>query len=445
MAWEAAAGRVDVTPAVGTPMGGYGISLAGAPRTASGTHAPLLARALVLWNSGTPWVMVGVDALGWSAAAATAVRQRITSATGLPAARLMLTATHTHNGPALPEVLDPYMSYGLTVPTAIDAAQRRISDGVVALVQAVLAGPRTPVTVDYQVTSTNFSFNREGLPYVETAVPVLVARGSNGRPVGVLFGYGTHPVAAGVQTQWDGDYASVAAGAVEAAFPGSTALFLLGPAGDQDPSGVRGFPLSSTLGAQLGGVVSTAAAVPGRVLTGVGTARLTTVNLPLDVTVTPGNLAAVRDAYQVRANTSPLGWEIRHAQTWIDRINRGVSIATTVPVTLQGWRFTGATALKLAVVGGELVSGYAVYFRQRQGGTAGLWLGGYGPSLPAYLPSNELLPPLRTGGSYAGGWDTDFPGIAGGAMCVYGPIGHFLGGSAGIESALINALNALLA
>jgi neutral ceramidase len=426
-------------------MGGYGISLGGVPRTATGTHAPLLARVLVLWNSGTPWVVVGVDALGWSAAAATAVRQRVTTATGLPAARFLLAATHTHNAPALPGVLDPYMAYGLTATTAIDAAQKKISDGVVALVQSVLAGPRTPVTLDYQVTSTNFSFNREGLPYVETAVPVLVARGSSGRPVGVLFGYGTHPVAAGVQTEWDGDYASVAAGAIETTFPGSTALFLLGPAGDQDPVGVRGFSLGSTLGAQLGGVVSAAAAVPGRALTGVGTARLTTVDLPLDVTPTPANLAAVRDAYQVRTSSSPLGWEVRHAQTWIDLINRGASIPTTVPVTLQGWRFTGGTALKLAVVGGELVSGYAVYFRQRQGGTAGLWLGGYGPSQPAYLPSNELLPPLRAGGSYAGGWDTDFPGIAGGAMCVYGPLGHFLAGSAGIETTLINALNALLA
>jgi neutral ceramidase len=191
--------------------------------------------------------------------------------------------------------------------------------------------------------------------------------------------------------------------------------------------------------------VSTAAAVPGRALTAVGGARLTTVNLPLDVTLSPGNLAAVHDAYQVRADATPLGWEVRHAQSMIDLIDQGAPIATTVPVTLQGWRFTSGTPLKLAVVGGELVSGYAVYFRQRQGGTAGLWLGGYGPGLPAYLPSDELLPPLRTGGSYAGGWDGDFPGIAGGAMCVYGPIGHFTAGSAGVEPALISALATLLA
>jgi hypothetical protein len=443
--WEAAAGRVDVTPAVGTPMGGYGISLSGAPRTASGTHAPLLARVLTLWDSGTPWVVVGVDALGWSAAAATSVRQRVTAATGLPAARLMLAATHTHNAAALPGVLDPFMAYGLTVPTAINAAQQKITDGVVSLVLTALGGPRTPVTLDYQVTSATFSYNREGLPYTETAVPVLVARGSTGRPFGVLFGYGSHPVSAGYQTLWDGDYPSVAAAAIEAAFPGSTALFLTGPAGDQDPAGVRDWSLSSTLGAQLAGAVRTAAAVPGRALTGVGTPRLTTVNLPLDVTLSPGNLAAVRDAYQVRAGTSPLGWEVRHAESVISLIDQGAPIAATVPVALQAWRFTGGTPLRLAVVGGELVSGYAVYFRQRQGGTAGLWLGGYGPGLPAYLPSDELLPPVRTGGSYAGGWDTDFPGIAGGAMCVYGPLGHFRAGSAGVEPALIGALTMLLA
>jgi neutral ceramidase len=426
-------------------MGGYGISLGGAPRTASGTHAPLLARALVLWNSGTPWVVVSVDALGWSAAAAAAVRQRVTAATGLPAARLMLTASHSHNAPALPGVLDPYMTYGLTVTSAIDAAQQKLVDGVVGLVRTVLAGPRSSVTVDYQVTSTNFSYNREGLSYTETAVPVMVARGSNGRPFGVLFGYGSHPVSGGYQTLWDGDYPSVAAAAIETAVPGSTALFLPGPAGDQDPAGIRGWPLSASLGEQLAEVVRVAAAVPGRPLTGVGTARLTTVNLPLDVDLSPGNLAAVRNAYQIRADTSPLGWEVRHALSMVAVIDQGGAISTTVPVTMQAWRFTGGSPLRLAFVGGELVSGYAVYFRQLEGGTAGLWLGGYGPGLAAYLPSDELLPPLRAGGSYAGGWDTDFPGIAGGAMCIYGPIGHFRAGSAGVEPALINALSALLA
>ena len=41
--------------------------------------------------------------------------------------------------------------------------------------------------------------------------------------------------------------------------------------------------------------------------------------------------------------------------------------------------------------------------------------------------------------------DADVPGIAGGSMCVYGPIGHFRAGTTGVEPALLGALTALLA
>jgi hypothetical protein len=426
-------------------MGGYGISLGGAPRTATGTFSPLLARGLALWDSGEPLVVVSTDALGWPAAAAESVRQRVGDATGLPAPRLLLTASHTHNGSALPGVLDPNMAYGLTDTASIEAYLQTLCDAVVVLVQSLLAGERTTVQLDYQVTSANFSYNREGLPYTETAVPVLAARTGGGPPLAVLFGYGAHPVAAGYQTLWDGDYPSAAAAAIEATLPGCTALFLPGPAGDQDPAGVRGWLLRSSLGAQLAAAVVTAVTSPGTALTGLGAADLSSVRLPLDVDSSPGNLAAVRTAYVSRAAASPLGWEVRHARSVIGLIDGGAAIDTAVTVALQAWRFAAGTPLQLAFVGGELTSGYAVALRQRHGGTAGLWLGGYGPGLASYLPSDELLPPIRSGGSYGGGWDSDFPGIAGGSMCIYGPIGHFLAGTGGVEPTLIAALTSLLA
>jgi hypothetical protein len=444
MPWQAAVGRVDVTPPTGTPMGGYGTALGEPPRTATGTFAPLQARAVALWDSGSPAALVSADVLGWSSAAATTVRQRVTAATELPPERLLLTATHTHNGPALPGVLDPWTTYGLTDTSGPGAAERILVDAVVSQVTGVLTGPRRPVTLDHQVASASFSANREGLSYVETAVPVLVARGTDARPVAVLFGFGTHPVSAGAQTLWDGDYPAAAAAAVEAVLPGATAVFVPGPAGDQDPLGARGWLLRSALGVQLANAVVTAVATPGRPLTGLTWARLSTVDLPLDITVTPGNLAAVRAAFAARASNGGPGWVVRHAQAMVQAIDSGAPLPTTVRTPLQAWQLAGSPPLRLAVTGGELVSGYAVYFRQRFGDTTGLWIGGYGPGSVSYLPSDALLPPLRTGGSYAGGWDPDQPGIAGGAMCIYSRLAHYRAGAGGVESALIGALTALL-
>ena len=63
MAWQAAVGRADITPPVGTAMGGYGGALGAAPRNATGTFSPLLARALALWDGPTPYVVVSADVI----------------------------------------------------------------------------------------------------------------------------------------------------------------------------------------------------------------------------------------------------------------------------------------------------------------------------------------------------------------------------------------------
>ena len=154
----------------------------------------------------------------------------------MPDTDLMLLASHTHNGPALPDGLHPYISYNLTDTTVIDAygVWQRVT--VVQLVRDVLAGDRTPVTLDYRVASQSWS-SQQGWPvYRETAVPVLV-RGADGDPVVVLYSYGCHSVAAGQQDEWYCDYPVVASAVIEDAYPGAMALFIPGPAGDQNPPG----------------------------------------------------------------------------------------------------------------------------------------------------------------------------------------------------------------
>jgi hypothetical protein len=442
MAWQAAASRVEITPPAGMPMGGYGTPFGGVPRSAVGTSSPLWARAVVLWDAGRPHVLVGADLLGWSTAAAAEIRHRVAAATGLGEARVLLTATHTHNGPALPGVADPWLTYALVDMTPLTAYEVFLINTVVELVLDLLAGDRETVGVDYQVASAGFSANREGLPYTESDVPVLVARRPDGSPLAVVFGYGCHPVCAGLQELWDGDYAAAAAALVDDALTDGMGLFLPGPAGDQDPVGPRGWQLAIDCSAQLADAVLTAAAVPGRPLTRVSAARLAVADVPLDVTLTPENLVGARVAYADRATRPGSGWVLRHAATMIELIDSGAPLPTAAEVPFQAWRLAGETPLRLAFVGGELVSGYAVHLRGRFDDSDGVWVGGYGPGSVGYLPSDELLPPIRSGGSYAGGWDADFPGLAGGSMCAYGLPGHFLAG--GVEPAIVDTLVPLL-
>lgn len=418
-------------------MGGYGASPTPV-RSAIGTYSPLMARAVVIWDDGVPRVVVSVDVVGLSSLVDTQVRA--TAAGTVADADLLMVATHTHTGPVAGG-LHPYITYGLT--PAPD--ETWLVDAIVDVIGQALAAPQQPVTLDYQVTSQTWSANRAGLPYKETAVPVLVARGTDGMPVAVLYSYGCHPVAAGPRTLWDGDYPGAASAVIEAAIPGSIALYIPGPAGDQDPVGTRGWPLRCRLGAQLGSAVVTAATSPGRTLTGPIQTNRDIAQLPLDVLLTPTNLAALRTLYSARAANEPLAdWDQRHGLVTIADIDAG-TVPTHVPAPVQVWRLPGAPTLRWAMVGGELVSGYAQYYRGRYGGAAGLLMGGYAGGCSCYIPSNELLPPIKTGGSYEGGWSTDYPGIAGGSQTVYGWPGHFKAGAAGVEAVLISVLDQMLA
>jgi hypothetical protein len=222
-------------------------------------------------------------------------------------------------------------------------------------------------------------------------------------------------------------------------------MYIQGPAGDQDPNGSRDLNLRDKLGCQLGNTVVAAASGGGRTVYGPFTTSYQEISLPLDITNTPANMAAVVSSYQTRQNNASLpDWYHRHAQKMIQEVNNN-SFATSVILPIQVWKLAGSPILRMAMVGGELVSGYAVYFRGRFGGPNGLMIGGYSNEVPCYVPSNELLRPVRSGGSYAGGWDTDFPGLAGGSMTVYGCVGQLKAGTGGVEDLLIAALNAQLA
>ncbi|MBR7828505.1 hypothetical protein KDK95_19495 [Actinospica sp. MGRD01-02] len=440
-------GKSEITPPVGTPLAGWGVDT---PRLSTGNNAPLYARCIILWDGGYPNVIVTADTLGFDRAVNLNIRNRV-SALGVAQSDFVLSALHTHNGGALINELVEYITYnissGSAAASAIQAYTTSVEDAIVSLVSTTLNAPRTPCTLDYQVADEDFSYNREGLPYVERDVPILAARSSaDGSLLAVLFSYGCHPVAAGGQTLSDPDYPGVACTLIENATK-AHAQFLTGSAGDQDPVGDFSWQLSTQYGTDLGQTVVNALAKRGRRVTGPILTDYRDVTVPLDITNTPANLAQVRADYVARqANSALPGYFRRHAEMMIGQIDNG-SFATSMYVPQQTWQLQGSPRLNLALSAGELVSGYAVYFRSRYGGSNGMWVCGYANEYPAYIPSNELL---SSGGAlhYACGWSTDYPGIAGGAQTIFGWLGHFRlqpnNPSVDVEQIVINNLTQML-
>ena len=447
MGLELSSGRVEITPTLqqNPYLAGYGV--ADEPRTAASDqpYAPVFVRCLVLWDDDVPNTLISLDVLGVPRSMHQRLRPRLVDLAGWSSSDIVLQATHTHNGPVLVESLDPYIAYALIDLTEVESYSRWLEDRVVEATETALQAPRTPITLDYRVTDVGFARNRAGLPYTETAVPVLTARDSVGDPRAVVFSYGCHPVSAGWQDQYDGDFPAGACTVVEQTHPDCFALFLQGPAGDQDPRGLSSWDLRDDLADTLAGAVITAMDQPGRPVDGPIVTQYSEVDLPLDVTPTPGNLAQVRAAFidRLQDPTGLPAWYLRHAEVMIDRIDTG-DLTTSVPVPIQTWVFDSSPPLRLALTGGELVSGYAAYLRARHGGPTSLIVGGYANEVSCYLPSNEFLPPFMPPGSYEGGWHTDHPGIAGGSQTIYAHVGHFRTGTTGIEASLTTALDAHL-
>lgn len=90
------AAREDITPAKGTPMAGYY-----ATRGAEGTLDKLFARAVVIEKDGTRAALVSLDLIGTTFGMTKAAREKVEKDTGIPAANVMLFATHTHTGPVM--------------------------------------------------------------------------------------------------------------------------------------------------------------------------------------------------------------------------------------------------------------------------------------------------------------------------------------------------------
>jgi len=87
---------VKITPPPGMPMAGYYYS-----RAAEGVHDDLQAKALVLEKDGAKAALVACDLASLSRPIVEEARKLIEQATGIPGARVMLSATHCHTGPVL--------------------------------------------------------------------------------------------------------------------------------------------------------------------------------------------------------------------------------------------------------------------------------------------------------------------------------------------------------
>lgn len=192
----------DITPPLGTPIGGNFRSDYGA----RGIHMPLQAHAMVVRGGAVTLALVTLDLLVVTEAMAFAIRRRVTEALGLDEEHVLVAATHTHSGPATLAVTGDAIASKEVVADLCTTAAEVVIRVYAALVPSELAVAR------FEVSGLSFNrrlamrdgstrMNWEGVPLediVGTRGPVdpeglvIVSRRA-GRVVGLLVNYALHP------------------------------------------------------------------------------------------------------------------------------------------------------------------------------------------------------------------------------------------------------------
>ncbi len=431
---SAGAAKVRITP---EPLGwltGYG----NRTKKAEKVHDELHARALALGDGRTRLVLVAADILGFPPVLNRAIRDEAKRRHGLAEGELLLVASHTHGGPAIPERPSPEIFHGLPPEEAkeIDRYAEILKARVLEAIATSLAAMR-PAELTLSRTAATFGMNRRfknpdgsfkiadnptGL--TDPDVPVLRAT-SGGRTVATVFNYACHCTTLGGIYEVNADWAGPACARIEEK-AGGVALFATGCGADLNPSPRA--PGAFHLAEQHGTAIAEAvvAAPAGAPLSGPFRTSYATVDLPLEK-------APPRELLEKGLGAKDV-YRQRHSREMLKLLDAG-KLPGSVALPIQAWHL--GEGLTLVAIGGETCVEYALRLKRELGASRTMVLG-YANEVPCYIPSEKVL----AEGGYEAGWSAEFGRtLAAGSILYYGWPTPF---APGIEERLMTALHALV-
>jgi hypothetical protein len=258
----AGAAAIDITPRDSQFLFGY----PHVRRYSTGVHDPLLSSALFLSDGATPLLLVANDVIYVSRDTARRVRERIERQTGVPAANMMITATHTHSGPMTVDTLSSEAD--AIVPKADPRYVEQLEDGIVQAATEAYRGARAAEIGLAIADGSCVGGNRhDPAGPSDPEVPVLCVRGRRDRTmVAAMMVCSMHPtVLHEDSTLTSGDFPAMARQYLQQNVLGRDCpvVYHTGPCGNQSPRHVtraNTFAEAQRLGHMLGESVARALA-----------------------------------------------------------------------------------------------------------------------------------------------------------------------------------------
>ena len=411
--FKAGVASIVITPDESMWMAGY----AARNKPSEGKVHDLHAKALALEDrDGTKLVIVSVELIGIPRPMRDWLTEHAKEAYKLEPEYLLLNASHTHCGPVIRET--KYSIYGNTLyglsPEQIQQSNKYVDGLQKKLLELIGRAIENlaPAKLSYTHARAGFAMNRRLITDtgvrnspnpdgpVDHDVPVVRIDSTDDKLQAVLFGYACHCTTLSFY-QYCGDYAGFAQEYIEQAHPGTTAMFMAGCGGDQNPYPRRGpQPLDycKQHGRALANGVETALEYQGRPINGSIGAAIDTVTL--DFAEPPS-----REQLEKKTKSTDR-YERRHVEVLLEELEKNGKIRTTYPYLVQVVRF--GDNLTLVALAGEVVVDYSLRLKSELPGRA-VWVAGYSNDVFGYIPSVRVL---KEGGYEAGDAMryTDLPG-----------------------------------
>ena len=174
-------GETVITPDENVQMAGFARS-----QVSTGVHDDLHARSIVIeGKNGTSAVLMTITLVGIGDEYAKRIREGITQKTGIPAANIVISATHTHAGPSVGKASQKYQTFLVDqcIKSAVTAWETRAPGKIGIGSTEVMELGRNRRRLLY------------GGVHPDPEVGLIKIEDARGKLLGVAFNYGCHPSA----------------------------------------------------------------------------------------------------------------------------------------------------------------------------------------------------------------------------------------------------------
>ena len=398
--WRAGSASEVITPEIEIWMAGYG----GRKQPAQGTIHDLHVKALALEDTeGSRSVIVTADLIGTTRDFSNRVASRIGKRYKLNRENIFINSSHTHCGP---ETRVPHMFY---IPSGwseeIDEYLVFLEDRFVKVISRALDSLE-PAEISFTTAKpVPFAVSRrlptpEGIAYRsgpssyytggprDDISPVLTVTGMDGTVRTILFGYACHPITLNID-YYCGDYPGFAQLYAEKEFPGATAMFMQGCAGQLVPNARYQIEYAEGHGHALADAVIKAVNSDRTPVT--GTLASAYEEIPLEFEPLPDRATLEAQAASDNETTR------KKAIYYLTKLDNGEPVDTVLPWPFQTMRI--GDGILLVGLSGEAVVEYSVKFKSAFPVYDFVWVAGYTNHVFGYLPTWRIQ---REGG-YEGG------------------------------------------